>query len=82
MGIAIFTDERGSGALMYVSEADNPTWALEEFDASVGIDPHDEGLEAIADRFIFFAIPNEDMPAWRDAEAFDFPPTDGLIRLA
>lgn len=82
MGTAIFTDSRGSGALMWVSDAADPMAALRELDADVGIDPHGEGLETVADRFVFYAIPAEEMDDWRAAEAFRFPDTSGLERIA
>lgn len=43
--------DRGIGYIQWVGEADDEMAALRAFDDDVGIDPHDEGLEAVAGHF-------------------------------
>lgn len=68
--------DRNAGFLQYVTDIEDEMEALKAFDADIGIDPHDRGLDT--ENWVFYRVTDEkakEVEDWqaRGARASKFP---------
>jgi hypothetical protein len=59
--VTIAIESRADGMLQFLAKGvATPKAALVQFDATVGIDPHNKGLDAVAGGFAFYQLSDEE----------------------